>query len=120
MRYQGKLNGQVIKRFQREYVQGRAEHFPQSISSLQEGIWATQRTAGSKRHFEGGRKVAWVWEERRMSSASVISEGAEELGALQVKKNSSPWEKPARSYSGKDKYFKGVRNCKKFVHEGER
>lgn len=56
MRYQGKLNVQVIKRFQREYVQGRAEHFPQSNSSLQEGIWATQRTAGSKRHFWGGGK----------------------------------------------------------------
>lgn len=71
-----------------------------------------------------GGKLAWVWEKRRMSSASVISEGTEESGALQVKKTellplgkktlpdltvektttSREWETAKFVHEGRDKY----------------
>lgn len=63
--------------------------FPKATAVCRRAFEQQKGQLGVKDTLRGG-KVAWVWEERRMSSASVISEGVEELGALQVKKNSSP------------------------------
>lgn len=50
-----------------------------------------RRTSEQKKGQSGVKDTGWgklagVWGKRRMSSASVMSEGIEELGALQVKK----------------------------------
>lgn len=91
-------------------MQGGAGHFPTMTAVCRRASEQHKGHSGGK-DTKGG-KLAWVWGKRRMSSASAISEGSEELGALQVKKqNSFAWGKPARAYSGKNKYFKAVRNC---------
>lgn len=119
--YQGKLNGQMINRFQREYVQGRAEHFPRNDSSLQKDIWAKERTVRSKRHRVGeagrgvGKKenelcICHEWRNWRVRSPAGEKDGTPTLGknlpdpTVEKTRTSREWEMAKFVHEGRGKY----------------